>query len=247
MPTSRSLSTFAALSLALGLAAPAAAHPDHDGPPPGAVLDAEGRDFGDPPPMPPMEHPGMERMHRPGMEGMEHMPPPMEHREHWARMRGEWLEQCRERTAWRVERRDDGLGGAVIGGLAGGVLGNRIAGKGDRLVGTVIGAAAGAAVGVAIDQAEDRGHGYERGYDRDGGDYCAQYFDYYTRGGGYGGGWGYGQPMMMVPVMMMPQGRGRTCTETVTTEEWVTVPQRHRRIIRDKRVRIAPDKRLPMK
>ena len=250
MRISRSLATVAATGLALALAAPAAAHPDHDLPPPGAVIDAEGRDFADHPPM----------IH-PEMDGAPHMPPPMADRgrwgEHWERMRGDWLEQCRERTGWRVayhddwrgNRHDDGLGGALIGGLAGGVIGNRVAGKGDRLVGTVIGAAAGAAVGVAIDKAEDRGHdhGYDRGYDDDRrGDYCEQYFDYYTQASHYG--WGYAQPMMMVPVMAMSQGdrHGKECTETVVTEEWVTVPQR-RRVIRDKRVRIVPDKRIPMK
>ncbi|MGH6786018.1 MAG: glycine zipper 2TM domain-containing protein [Novosphingobium sp.] len=230
----------AAAGLALGLAAPASAHPEHDAlPPHEGALDA-GRDDGDHPPMGhPMTHPGM---------GGAHMPPPA-HREHWDRMRGDWLEQCRARTGWRVERHDDGLGGALIGGLAGGVIGNRVAGRGDRLVGTVIGAAAGAAVGVAIDKAEDRGRDYNRDTR---GDYCEQYFDYYTQAGHSGGwgGWGYGyaQPMMMVPVMMAQgHGHGRDCTETVVTEKWVTVPARRRHIVRDKRVRVAPDKRLPMK
>jgi hypothetical protein len=52
-------------------------------------------------------------------------------------------------------RRDDGLGGALIGGAAGGLLGNRIAGPGDRTLGTVAGAAVGALAGEAIDRAED--------------------------------------------------------------------------------------------
>lgn len=248
MRISRSLPTVAAAGLALALAAPVAAHADHDlPPPPGAVLDAEDRDFAEHPPM----------MH-PDMDGAGHMPPPMAHREHWARMRGDWLEQCRARTGWRVERHDDwrrsrhddGLGGALIGGLAGGVIGNRVAGRGDRLVGTVVGAAAGAAVGVAIDKAEDRGRGHGYGYDDDRrGDYCEQYFDYYTQAGHRGGwGWGYAQPMMMVPVMTMGgHGHSKVCKETVVTEEWVTVRQPRHRVIRDKRVRIAPDKRVPMK
>lgn len=239
MPISRSLPTFAAAGLALALAAPAFAHPDRDLAPPDAVLDAEGRDYGD---HPAMAHP----MSHPGMDGAAHMPPPMAHREHWERMRGDWLEQCRDRTGWRVERHDDGFGGAVIGGLAGGLIGNRIAGRGDRVVGTVIGAAAGAAVGVAIDKAEDRGRGHDRGYAR--GDYCEQYFDYYTQAGQGGWGWGYGQPMMMVPVMMVShQGHGKVCKETVVTEEWVTIrqPRRVRYIpVRDKRVRIVTEKRV---
>ena len=52
-------------------------------------------------------------------------------------------------------RRDDGLGGALIGGVAGGLLGNRVAGRGDRLLGTAAGAAVGALAGAVIDRAED--------------------------------------------------------------------------------------------
>ena len=242
-------------ALALGSAAPALAHPDHDGPPPGAP-DAEGRFYGDAMPgMPPMfdDDPGIDGYPMP-MHGP--MGSPRAQREHWEHMRGEWLDRCRaQQDGWRSGRRDDGLGGALIGGVAGGVLGNRIAGRGDRVLGTVIGAAAGAAVGAAIDQAEDRGP--RRDYR---GDYCEQYLDYYTQGGGWGYqgyGYGYAQPMMMVPVMMVPaQGmamgaqHGRVCKETVVTEEWVTVrePRRVRYIpVRDKRVRMVPDKRVPMK
>ncbi|QGN54900.1 glycine zipper 2TM domain-containing protein [Novosphingobium sp. Gsoil 351] len=54
-------------------------------------------------------------------------------------------------------RRDDGLVGAAIGGVTGGLIGNRIAGHGDRLLGTTAGAVVGAAAGAAIDRAEDRG------------------------------------------------------------------------------------------
>ena len=54
-------------------------------------------------------------------------------------------------------RRDNGVGGALIGGAIGGVAGNVIAGRGNRLAGTLLGAGAGAIAGAAIDQAEDRG------------------------------------------------------------------------------------------
>lgn len=54
-------------------------------------------------------------------------------------------------------RRDDGRGGALIGGAIGGIVGNRVAGHGDRTVGTIAGAAVGAVAGVAIDKAEDAG------------------------------------------------------------------------------------------
>lgn len=56
-----------------------------------------------------------------------------------------------------AERRDDGVGGAVIGGVAGAVAGNVIAGRGNRVAGTVLGAGVGALAGTAIDRAEDRG------------------------------------------------------------------------------------------
>ncbi|HET9510223.1 MAG TPA: RcnB family protein [Sphingomonas sp.] len=55
------------------------------------------------------------------------------------------------------DRRDTGVGGAVIGGVVGGVAGNVIAGRGNRLGGTLIGAGVGAVAGAAIDRAEDRG------------------------------------------------------------------------------------------
>lgn len=55
-----------------------------------------------------------------------------------------------------VARRDNGVGGAVIGGAVGAVAGNVIAGRGNRLGGTVLGAGVGALAGTAIDRAEDR-------------------------------------------------------------------------------------------
>lgn len=56
----------------------------------------------------------------------------------------------------RMCRRDNGLGGAAIGGVVGGVVGNRVAGRGNRTAGTLIGAGAGALAGTIIDQNEDR-------------------------------------------------------------------------------------------
>lgn len=154
--------------------------------------------------------------------------------------RADWLDDCRRRIS------DNGLGGAVIGGVAGGLLGNRIAGRGDRTVGTVAGAAVGAVAGAAIDSAEDR-------------DACEAYLDdYYANHHGgpeygrpaYGYGYpayGYTVPMVMVPVMVRSE---KPCVETVVTEEYVTNPARRhiRRAPRpDKRIRIAPDKRTPLK
>lgn len=162
-----------------------------------------------------------------------------------ARAREDWLAECRRRH----EREDRGLGGAAIGGVVGGLLGNRIAGRGDRTVGTIAGAAVGAVAGAAIDRAEDRNRPR---------DWCESYLDdYYARyaqpyghpGYGQAYGYAYAVPMMMVPVAQQVRPK-QECREEVTYE-YVDVPVRQRRIHRpaprpvpDKRVRVAPSKRV---
>ncbi len=155
--------------------------------------------------------------------------------------RESWLRECRRRIG------DNGVGGAVIGGVVGGVAGNVIAGRGNRVLGTVAGAAVGAVAGAAIDKAEDR----TRVQDRCEAMLAAPAPDY------GGAAYGYGAPMMLVPVMMVPAGPAPTahapapgqpaCRETVVTKvTYETVPgPRARRIIPSKRVRVAPDKRVP--
>jgi hypothetical protein len=256
----QTLAASAALAGALALTSPASAqnHPDMN-PLPGSVVDAAGRVYGsgtgpDAPPMRPQDP-------RPEWRG-----PPMDGRPQgghmqdvrgaggpgyspeYARARDEWLAECRRNHA------DDGVGGALIGGVVGGVLGNRIAGRHDRTLGTIAGAAVGAIAGSAIDRSEDRNRVR---------DYCESYLERYSaQPAGYGQA-GYGQmgyaytyavPMMMVPVAMHQNRQIRT--ETIVTEEWVTVRERRHRyiparrpIIHDKRVRIAPaaDKRVPIK
>ena len=169
------------------------------------------------------------------------------------RARDEWLGECRRRAA----RRDDGLGGAVIGGLVGGLAGNRIAGRGHRTVGTIAGAAVGAVAGAAIDKAEDSGRPRDECET-----YLDDYYARYSQPAGYGyPGYGYVQqgyapangccgaavPMMMVPVMMVSRPMPE-CTETVETI-YEDVPLRRRvyrapRPVPDKRIRVAPDKRI---
>lgn len=73
-----------------------------------------------------------------------------------ARDDGRYVRDDRAYERYAAERRDDGVGGAVIGGVAGAVAGNVIAGRGNRLGGTVLGAGVGALAGTAIDRAEDR-------------------------------------------------------------------------------------------
>ncbi|MGV3511081.1 MAG: glycine zipper 2TM domain-containing protein [Novosphingobium sp.] len=135
---------------------------------------------------------------------------------------------------------DRGVGGALLGGVIGGVAGNRIAGGGNRVLGTVAGAAVGAVAGNVIDKAEDKGLRREcddyfasippQGYP--GAAYPGAYPGYYPGYAPYG--------YVMVPVMLPPQ---KPCVEkTVVTETWVE-PKRARvipsrpKIIKDKRVK----------
>jgi len=154
--------------------------------------------------------------------------------------REDWLRECRHRLG------DNGVGGAVIGGVVGGVAGNVIAGHGDKVLGTVAGAAVGAVAGAAIDKAEDKARVRDR---------CEAMLEggpaYGGYPAGYGYGYGYGYGTMLVPVVMVPApgpAPNGECKETVTTTEYVSYePRRSRHIpprAPDKRVRIAPDKRV---
>ena len=126
----------------------------------------------------------------------------------WAEME----ERCRKVYG------DRGIGGALIGGLVGGVLGNRIAGSGNRVLGSVAGAAVGAIAGNVIDKSEDRDLRRE----------CDDYARSVQAQGMPGGYAPYGY--MMVPVITGPQ---KPCVETTTvTERWVDVPVRRRAIHR---------------
>ncbi|WP_187334571.1 glycine zipper 2TM domain-containing protein [Novosphingopyxis iocasae] len=159
------------------------------------------------------------------------------------------------------QRQDNGVGGAVIGGVAGGVAGNLIAGRGNRLAGTLIGGGLGAAAGYAIDKAEDRG---QRRYYRDdrrvyGGSApvyrgpAPAYGGAYAQGArGYamptGYGWqghrywyrGYAQPQAYnggtTTVVVVP-GQTTTTTTTTVTEEYVSTGHDKRVIRKDKRLR----------
>ncbi len=235
--------TAVALAASLALAAPAFAH---DGPAPGAV----------PPPMADGSHamPDMRPEWRgPQPDGDQHHTQDMAQQQAaYERARADWLTVCRHdqfRNARYDDGRDSGWGGAVVGGLLGGFLGNRIAGRGDRALGTVLGAVGGAAAGAAIDKAGDGAR--DRSRDQTGErDYCEAYLNAYSQPS-----YGHGQ-QMMVPVMMAPMmahgqpAKQEPCTETTVTEEWVTVPDHNTIIHRptpDKRIRIAPDKRIRSK
>lgn len=127
------------------------------------------------------------------------------------RSRAEYMERC---------RRDNGLGGALIGGAVGAVAGNRIAGRGNRTAGTLIGGAVGAVAGAAIDVSEDdRCEGYEREYRRDDRQYRHPTHGYYRQSPGYY--WYYPAPTVTT-VIVQP---ATTTTTTTTTYEDVYTSQ----------------------
>lgn len=152
----------------------------------------------------------------------------------WEQARADWLAECRS-------RRDNGktVGGAVIGGIVGGVIGNRVAGRGDRALGTIAGAAVGGVAGGAIGHAADR---------RAAMDWCETYLERNITWG-YGGqqaSYGYQPAAVMVPVAYVQDpapAPARECRETLITEEWVPVTTRRARRIAP-RARPAPDKRV---
>ncbi|KMS52836.1 membrane protein [Novosphingobium barchaimii LL02] len=150
--------------------------------------------------------------------------------------RDAWLADCRQ----RLSARDAGLGGALIGGAVGGFAGNRIAGRGNRTVGTLAGVAVGAAAGAVIDKAEDTGRNRDECEA-----YLDDYYARYTQSGGHPGYGGYGQ-QGYYPAQPQPR-----CTETVeyvyedapVRPAFRAIPKRPR-AVPDKRVRIVPDKRI---
>lgn len=170
-----------------------------------------------------------------------------------------WLADCRQ----RISASDRGVGGAVIGGLVGGVAGNRIAGQGNRTVGTLAGAAIGATAGTIIDRAENGSRARDECeaylddyYARYEGDRTSQRYTAYAHTGpanasGYPGYYPanpYGGccgpfPVTMVPISVQPAPQ---CTETI---EYVyeDVPVK-KRVYRSKAVKtnVAGDKRVHM-
>ena len=130
-------------------------------------------------------------------------------------------------------RREDGLGGALIGGAVGGLIGNRVAGHGDRLLGTAAGAAVGALAGAVIDRAEDSRRYEDRGPP--------------PPGEGYSHGYASEcDSVLPAGYMLVSVPGGQECRdEVVTREEWVpeyiTVPGRiiyERAPPRDKRTKL---------
>ncbi len=149
-----------------------------------------------------------------------------------------WLADCRlvmggGDYGYYEDRGGDGdLVGGLLGAVVGGVAGNRIAGSGDRLLGTVVGAGlggiAGAVIGDAVDGDGRRGPSADEVYAAR---YCDAYLRRYEMSGG-AGYYGQMQPVMMVQMGGVPMHgpmhgqrghrHGPECTTTVR-EEWVEV------------------------
>lgn len=155
----------------------------------------------------------------------------------------QWAEEhAYRRDLERACRPDNGIGGSLLGGLLGGFAGNRIAGRGDRTIGTLLGGAIGAIAGGLIDQAEDKNKCRdmvrrieERQRSWHGGSMGA-----WQTGYGYGHGW-YSPAVMVVTTVSAP-----VITETVTTTthyETVTVPVRHRHVHKKRHYKPKPKPR----
>jgi len=61
--------------------------------------------------------------------------------------RGQWLDECRRRTAGRTNGDTGLIIGGLLGAIAGGVVGHEIAKVGDRTLGAVVGAGGGGLIG----------------------------------------------------------------------------------------------------
>lgn len=161
------------------------------------------------------------------------------------RARADWISECASR--YREDHRGNGgLIGGLLGALVGGFAGNRIDDKGDRWAGTLIGAGVGGVAGAAIGALANAGS--RKKSDAKAVGWCEDYLANHTPAApGYGYGYGYGQGMMMVPVMV-PKKRNCQCQEVI--EEIVEEPRPIRRYIPkpqpDKRIRLSPDKRVPL-
>lgn len=162
----------------------------------------------------------------------------------YSRYEGEYRDVDRYERRDDLERRDSGVGGAIIGGVVGGVAGNRIAGRGNRTEGTLIGAGVGALAGAAIDRAEDRGRRDQVPYPY-GADYDDREIDDRVTHGGYYhrrphraprlqyapvmGQAVYAHPGTVTTVIIQPAAATYTTTTTTTefVEEVAHAPRYH--------------------
>ncbi|MCB2050514.1 MAG: glycine zipper 2TM domain-containing protein [Novosphingobium sp.] len=164
------------------------------------------------------------------------------------RARADWISECASRYRRDHRGGNGGLIGGLVGALIGGFAGNRIDDDGDRLAGTLIGAGVGGVAGAAMGALASAGS--RKKSDTKAVAWCEDYLASHTQMApayGYYGGHGYNQAMMMVPVMV-PKKKNCQCREVI--EEVVDEPRPIRRSIPkprpDKRIKLAPDKRIPL-
>lgn len=146
----------------------------------------------------------------------------------FGRSREELLARCRR------ENRDNGVGGALIGGGLGALAGNRIAGRGNRTAGTLIGAGAGALAGAIIDKSESDGCDQivdqqlaQQQQQQQQGSYYPQ--GYYPQGYYYPQ---YYYPQQTVTVVVVPGSSTTTTTTTVVEEDVYHTSRPTKRVIR---------------
>ncbi|QFT76361.1 hypothetical protein [Erythrobacter sp. THAF29] len=168
--------------------------------------------------------------------------------------REEWIAECEARTSGRSEREKGGIIGGLLGAITGGIIGNRVAGDGDRLLGTVVGAGTGGLGGVLLGNligSGKKGEAYDCEAALDG--YLSQYGQqapriarrtvpapaYPTYGGyapqGYYGyapayGYSYAPPQQIVYVPIRYEQQQRVVVRENVREETYTVPGRARTI-----------------
>lgn len=124
-------------------------------------------------------------------------------------------------------RRNDGVAGAVIGGVVGGIAGNIIGGDGNRLAGTLIGGGVGALAGQAIDKSSSRRRDRDRDHSyRDGG---PSYPHWYR--GEADGRYGWMEGPTVTTTTTTPGKPYVTKTVRYVTE-YVTVPARRTKYVK---------------
>lgn len=147
--------------------------------------------------------------------------------------------------------RNNGLSGGAIGAILGGVVGNRVAGRGNRTIGTILGAGAGGIAGAVIEKSMNSCDKYQPRYDRAP---ATRPYPYpqgqypqngYPQGGyshsnyqqSWGGGYYYPAPIITT-VTVTPATTVTTVTEEISYETVYARPSR--KVVRKYRPRPKP-------
>ncbi len=142
--------------------------------------------------------------------------------------------------------RSNGVAGGAIGGILGAIAGNRIAGRGNRTIGTIAGAGLGGIAGVAIEKASKKCDKYapyddyrrptanrypaQRPYPQQSYPYPQQGYPQQSYPQGYQSGYYYypqSAPMVTTVTVVPGAATTTTTTEEVTYETVYSAPRRH--------------------